>query len=81
MLNETVLRLRDEVRDIGARRTGAEQELRRAQMDLTDSNKRCSVAEAALEVANKVRFNSVIVELFSRNINIYWWFSARLQPL
>ena len=36
------------------RKTSLEQELRHAQKELTDLSKRCSIAEASLEVSNKV---------------------------
>ena len=53
-LNETVMRLRDDIRDLDTRRTSAEQELRRAQMEVTDAQKKLSVAEASLEVSSRV---------------------------
>ena len=59
MLNESVMRLRDECRDLETRRSNAETELRRAQMDLADAQKRVSVAEANLEVSQKVSHDQV----------------------
>ena len=53
-MNEQLLRLRDDVRDAETRRSNAEQDLRRAQMEITDVTRKSSVTEAALEIANKV---------------------------
>ena len=53
-LNENLIRIREELRSVEGRKTSLEQDLRRSQNDLTDLSKKCSIAEASLEVANRV---------------------------
>ena len=53
-LNENLVRVREELRSVESRKTTLEQELRHAQNELTDMSKKCSVAEASLEVSSRV---------------------------
>ncbi len=53
-LNENMVRLREEMRAMETRKTSLEQELRHAQAECTEINKRLSIAEASLEVTSRV---------------------------
>ena len=53
-LQDTITRLREEVRNTENRRVNLEQDLRRQNQDQTDLIRKLSVAEASLEVAQKV---------------------------
>lgn len=55
-LNETVMQLRETVRDMEARKSGADQEFGRLQLDLSEAQKKLSVAEASIEVSHRVAF-------------------------
>ena len=54
MLTENVARLKDDLRSADSRRTALEQEARQLQSEVSDAHRRLSVAEASLEVANRV---------------------------
>ena len=63
-LNETIQRLRDDLRNAENRKSAVEQELRQAQNQLNDLQRRLSVAEATLEVAHKVWKKHILLTLF-----------------
>ncbi len=54
MLTETVTRLREDVHAADSRRQAVEQEQRLLHQEIADTTRKLSVAEASLEVANKV---------------------------
>ncbi len=57
-LNESSVRLREDLRSAEERKATLERELRQLQTEHADVSKRCSIAEASLEVANRVSWGS-----------------------
>lgn len=59
-LNDTISRLREDVVSSESRRTSLEQDLRRLNQDHTDMIRKLSVAEATLEIANRVSVKTIV---------------------
>lgn len=62
--NETISRLREEISGSESRRVSLEQDLRRLNQDHTDLIRKLSVAEATLEIGNRVCSKCLLCILF-----------------